>query len=119
MVDLPRHPTAAGDAVLEKADLVVLVTTSDVRGCFGAVRIANRLTAAGVMLELVIRGPSPGGIGADDVAGVLGLPILARMRPQPHLARDLENGRAPGSDVRGPLARAAATVLHRVESVGR
>lgn len=114
VADLPRHPTAAGDRVLEKADLVVLVTTADVRGCFAAERIAHRLTELGAMPELVVRGPSPGGIGADDLGAALGLPVLATMRPQPYLARDLENGRPPGTDTHGPLVRAAATVLARV-----
>jgi len=114
VVDLPRHPTAAGDRVLDKADLVVLVTTADVRGCFAAARVADRLTGHGALPELVVRGPSPGGIGADDIGATLGLPVLATMRPQPFLARDLENGRPPGTDTRGPLVKAAAAVLLRL-----
>ncbi|SDO89364.1 helicase/secretion neighborhood CpaE-like protein [Nakamurella panacisegetis] len=109
--DLPRHPTVAADRVLEQADRVVLVTTADVRGCYAAARTADRLTALGVQPELVVRGPSPGGIGAEDIGDVLGLPVLARMRPQPSLARDLEKGKPPGADSRGPLARAARSVL--------
>ena len=109
--DLPRHPTAAADRVLERADTVVLLTTADVRGCYAAARTADRLMTLGVLPELVVRGPSPGGIGAEDIGEVLGLPVLARMRPQPSLARDLENGKPPGSDTRGPLVRAARAVL--------
>jgi secretion/DNA translocation related CpaE-like protein len=113
VVDLPRHPTIAADRVLEKADMVVLLTTADVRGCYSAARALDRLNALGVLPELVVRGPSPGGIGAEDIGAVLGLPVLARMRPQPFLARDLENGKPPGSDTRGPLVRAAkATLAH-------
>jgi len=115
IVDLPRHPTEAGDRVIEKADLVVLVTTADVRGCFAAARISHRLTELGARPELVVRGPSPGGIGAQDIGAALGLPVLAWMRPQPFLARDLENGRAPGTDTRGPLVRAATAVLDRLD----
>lgn len=111
VVDLPGHPTVAADRVLEKADLVVLLTTADVRGCYSAARTADRLSDLGVMPELVVRGPSPGGIGAHDIGSVLGLPVLARMRPQPFLARDLENGKPPGSDTRGPLVRACRMVL--------
>jgi secretion/DNA translocation related CpaE-like protein len=114
VVDLPRHPTAAGDRVIEKADLLLVVTTADVRGCFAAARLTHRLIELGACPELIVRGPSPGGIGADDIGQVLGLPVLARMRPQPSLARDLENGRAPGLDTRGPLVRAARTVLARL-----
>lgn len=114
VVDLPRYPTQAGDRVIEKADLVLLVTTADVRGCFAAARIANRLIELGAFPELVVRGPSPGGIGADDIGEVLGLPVAAWMRPQPSLARDLEKGRAPGADTHGPLVRAAKIVLARL-----
>lgn len=115
VADVARGLGPAGERVLERADLVVLVTTADIRGCFGGARIAARLTEMGVLPELVVRGPSPGGIGADDIAEVLGLPVLARMRPQPFLARDLESGRVPGADRTGPLARAAGAVLDRLD----
>lgn len=118
IADLPRHPTAAGDRVVEQADLVVLVTTADIRGSFAAARVAHRLIGLGAIPELVVRGPSPGGIGAEDIAGALGLQVLARMRPQPFLARDLEGGRPPGVDTRGPLVRAAAAVLSRLRLQG-
>ena len=117
VVDLPRHPTVATDRVLEMADLVILLTTADVRGCYSAARAADRLGALGVLPELVVRGPSPGGIGAEDIGEVLGLPVMARMRPQPFLARDLEKGKLPGADTRGPLVRAARLVLAQL-SVG-
>ena len=32
---------------------------------------------------LVVRGPAPGGLRPVDVAGIVGLPLLAAMRPQP------------------------------------
>lgn len=111
IVDLPRYPTAASERVVERADLTVLVMPSDVRACFAAGRIANRLRDNGGRVGLVVRGPSPGGLGADDISDLLGLPVIARMRPQPGLARDLEAGRPPGTDPRGPLAKAAAAVL--------
>lgn len=115
IVDVPRHPTSAGDRAVERADVVVLVATADVRGCFSAARVALRLIDLGASPGLVVRGPSPGGIGAQDMAAALGLPVLAWMRPQPFLARDLEKGRAPGADAHGPLARAAGSVLDRVQ----
>ena len=119
VVDVPRHPTAAGDRAVERADVVVLVATADVRGCFSAARVAARLVDLGASPGLVVRGPSPGGIGAQDMSSALGLPVLAWMRPQPFLARDLEHGRAPGADARGPLARAAASVLALVQPAYR
>ena len=114
VADLPRHPTPAGDRVIEKADLVVLVTTTDIRGCYAAARVAPWLAELGASPELVVRGPSPGGIGPQDIGRALGLSVLTWMRPQPFLARDLESGRPPGADTRGPLVRAATAVLARL-----
>jgi secretion/DNA translocation related CpaE-like protein len=107
VIDLPRQPGPAADRVLEQADLIVLVTPADVRGCWAADRICARIRQFGV----VVRGPSPGGLGAEELAEVLGLPLLARMRADPSLARDLEVGLALGADRRKPLAKAARAVL--------
>lgn len=111
VMDVPRVPTAAGDRVSELADLVVLVVPADVRGCFAAQRRAAPLVALGARVGLVVRGPSPGGLGADDISGILDLPLVATLRPQARLARDLELGRPPGADPGSPLGRAARAVL--------
>ncbi len=115
VVDLPRELGTVGERVVEAADLVVLIVTADIRGCFGGARVAARLSELGVLPGLVVRGPSPGGIVAQDIADTLGLELLAAMRPQPGLARDLEEGRVPGSDRSGPLARVAQLVLDRLD----
>lgn len=114
VADLPRTVDEAANRLLSMADMTLLVVPSDVRGSFAAVRMARRLEVLGVRAELVVRGPSPGGIGADDIAAAVGLPVLSRMRPQPGLTRTLETGRVPGIDRRGPLAGAAARVLDRL-----
>ena len=90
------------------------MVTADVPCVYGARGWSAGSPISGARLGLVVRGPSPGGLTADDVAGILDVPLLAVMRPQPHLARDLEWGRPPGSDPRGPLARAADQVLDAV-----
>ena len=111
VIDLPRQPGPAADRVLEQADLIVLVTPADVRGCWAADRICSRIRQFGTTAGVVVRGPSPGGLGAEELAEVLGLPLLARMRADPSLARDLEVGLALGADRRRPLAKAAGAVL--------
>jgi secretion/DNA translocation related CpaE-like protein len=111
VVDVPRHPWPAADLSLESADLSIMVVPSDVQGCFGGVRVAARLSDLGASIGLVVRGPSPGGIGPSDVATALSAPMLARMRPEPGLERRIEEGRPPGENARGPLGRAARTVL--------
>ncbi len=114
VVDVPRYPLQAADRAIERADLTVVVVTADVRACFAAGRVIGRLAELGARFGLVVRGPSPGGLGADDVASALGIPLLARMRPEPGLDRRLEGGRVPGADPRGQLGRAATTVLASV-----
>lgn len=111
--DLPRYPTEAAVAALAAADLTVLVVPADVRSCAAAARVAAVLAENTGAVEVVVRGPSPGGLTSDEVARALDLPVLATMRPEPGLARALERGGAPGRP-RGPLARAARTVLARM-----
>jgi secretion/DNA translocation related CpaE-like protein len=108
--DLPRYPTEAARAVLDVADLTVLVVPAEVRCCAAAARVAEVLAERGPDVRLVVRGPSPGGLSADDVGRALSLPLLTSMRPEPGLARALDRGRPPGRG-RGPLAVAAREVL--------
>ncbi|GAA1244188.1 septum site-determining protein Ssd [Pseudonocardia aurantiaca] len=108
--DLPRYPTDAAVAALAATDLVTLVVPADVRSCASGSRVAAVLAEHGGNVRLVVRGPAPGGIGADEIAGALGLPLLVQMRPEPGLASALERGSGPVR-TRGPLARAAQIVL--------
>ncbi|MGH3766285.1 MAG: septum site-determining protein Ssd [Pseudonocardiaceae bacterium] len=108
--DLPRYPCDPGTAALETADLAILVVPAEVRACAAAATVAARVRRYGVALQLVVRGPAPGGITPADVGRTLGLPVLAAMRPQPGLAAALDRGVVPGRS-RGPLATAARQVL--------
>jgi secretion/DNA translocation related CpaE-like protein len=114
VVDVPRHPWPPADGVVEGADLTVVVVPSDVQGCFGAARLLSRLAEFDPTVGLVVRGPSPGGIGPDDVTAALAADVVARMRPEPGLERRIESGRPPGENARGPLGRAARAVLGSV-----
>ncbi len=108
--DLPRHRSDPAAAALTAADLTVLVVPADVRSCAAAARVVACLADIGIAPRLVVRGPSPGGVDADEVARSLGVPLLAAMRPQPGLGRALERGETPGGS-RGPLATTARAVL--------
>lgn len=114
--DLPRYPTEAAVAALGAADLTLLVVPADVRSCAAAARVAAVLAEHGGPVRAVVRGPSPGGVGADEVAHALGVPVLVAMRPEPGLARSLERGVAPGRP-RGPLAGAARAVLAELRAL--
>lgn len=118
VVDLPRQPGPVTDRVLDRADLAVLVTPADVRACWAARRVCARISALGTRTGLVVRGPSPGGMGAREIAEVLGLPLLATMRGDSSVARDLESGLVGRTDRRRPLVKAASTVLESVNLSG-
>lgn len=114
--DLPRYPTEAAVAALATADLTLLVVPADVRSCAAAARVAAVLAEHACSVQVVVRGPSPGGVEAREVARALGLPLLVAMRPEPGLAKALERGATPGRP-RGPLAGAARTVLAELRAV--
>jgi secretion/DNA translocation related CpaE-like protein len=114
VLDVPRAPGGLADRALEVADLVVLLAPADVRSCWAADRLSNRIRGSGSAAGLVVRGPSPGGLGAAELADVLGLPLLASMRPESGLARNLEFGLVLGTSRRRPLLKAARAVLSSV-----
>ena len=111
--DLPRYPTEAALAALGGTDLAVLVVPADLRSCAAGGRVAQVLVEHTGTVELVVRGPSPGGITAAEAARAVGLPLLAAMRPEGGLERGTERGRPPGAG-RGPLVTAARAVLDRL-----
>jgi secretion/DNA translocation related CpaE-like protein len=108
--DLPRRLTDATQTALDAADLVVVVSPCDVRACAATATIAPVLSAINPHLGLVVRGPSPGGLRAAEVADIAGLPLLASMRAQPRLAEQLEHG-GLRLRTRSPLTTAALRVL--------
>ncbi|MEJ2869550.1 septum site-determining protein Ssd [Actinomycetospora sp. OC33-EN08] len=114
--DLPRHLTEAATAVLEVADLTVLVVPAEVRATAAASRVAQQVTDLGVTVSVVVRGPAPGGLDGTDVGEALGLEVLAAVDAEPGLAAAMDRGTVPGVR-RGPLADAASAVLDAVDAV--
>jgi secretion/DNA translocation related CpaE-like protein len=108
--DLPRRLTRAVEIATDAADLVVVVTTADVRACAATTAVAQALSAINPNVGLVVRGPSPSGLRSVDVARIVGLPLLATMRPQPGLAEVVER-RGLRMRHHSPLARATRRVL--------
>jgi len=108
--DVPRRTTAAAEIALDTADLVVLIAPADVRSCASAAAITPWLSTINPNAGVVVRGPAPGGLRSRDVAEIVGLPLLAAMRPQPDVAVVLERG-GLRLRPRSPLAAAARRVL--------
>jgi secretion/DNA translocation related CpaE-like protein len=108
--DVPRRVTPAVEVAVQAADLVVVITPADVRSAAAAGATAGWARSVNPNVGLVVRGPAPGGLSATDVAGTVGAPLIAAMRPQPGLAGALERG-GLRLRARSPLAVAAARVL--------
>lgn len=108
--DVPRQLTEAACAALDRADLAVLVVPADVKACMAAKTVVDQAGERGVRLKAVVRGPAPGGLTTAQVVAATGVPLLTAMRPEPRLARALDNGHFPET-TRGPLAKAARKVL--------
>jgi secretion/DNA translocation related CpaE-like protein len=108
--DVPRRATPAAEAALDAADLVAMVASADVRSCAATTALGQWLLGINPNVGLVVRGPAPGGLTPANVASIVGLPLLAAMRPQPRLAAALERG---GLNLgrRSPLTSAARRVL--------
>ena len=111
VADLPRALDEAGRIVLSLASLVLLVVPAEVRSAAAATRMATQLAPHCADLRVVVRGPSPSGLGCDEIAGALGLPLAGFLRPEPGLQAALERGAPPGRRPRSPLAALCESVL--------
>jgi secretion/DNA translocation related CpaE-like protein len=109
VLDLGRAAVPAAGAVLGRCDRVALVAGRDLRSVAGALALREALDE--VPVGLVVRGPAPGGLGTQELAQVVGMPLLWAGRPDRGLARAAEQGLVPS---RGPAGRAAAAVLERL-----
>jgi secretion/DNA translocation related CpaE-like protein len=115
--DLPRRFTDAAQAALDAADLVVVVSRCDVRACAATAAMTPVLSATNPNVGLVVRGPSPGGLRASEIADICGVPLLAAVKAEPQFAQQTERGGLrPGR--RGPLALAARRVLAVLPAAG-
>jgi secretion/DNA translocation related CpaE-like protein len=104
VVDLPRRFDDPALLALATADRAYLVVPAELRACAAARRVAAAASVHCPALSLVVRGPAPGGVEAEEVARLLGLPLAGVLRSEPRLARSLESGDPPAGSGRGPLA---------------
>lgn len=113
--DIPRSLTTVALCALETADLVAIVTSCDVRGAAATSAVAGVIRSVNPNVGLVVRGPAPGGLRAGEVSDIAAVPLLAAMRPEPMLDRQLEQ-RGLRLAHRSPLATAARKVLDTLNS---
>ncbi len=118
VVDLPRLLDPAASEAAARCSVVYLLVPAEVRAVAAAARVAVGASLVAAQLELVVRGPAPSGLDAEDIADALGLPLAGSMKPEPRLAAALERGETPGARPRGPLARLADELVGQVSRVG-
>lgn len=123
VVDLPRRVDEAVAEALDQVDLGLLVVPAELRAVAGARRVAS---AAGMVLRdlrVVVAGGAgaglgghgaPGGFEAEEVARLLGLPLVGEVPWEPSLLAAQCGGVPPGGAARGPLARFCAAFWDRV-----
>jgi secretion/DNA translocation related CpaE-like protein len=114
VVDLPRALDEGTRVVLERASTVLLVVPTEVRAAAAASRVATGIAPLCQDVRLVVRGPSPSGLGADGVATALSLPVLGELRPEPALGLALERGEAPARRGRGPLFQLCSRLVEEL-----
>ena len=109
IADLGRGTEAVAAGVLDSVELIVPVCCATVPAVSATRKLAARLPA-GARSRLVVRGPSPSGLTAAQVAGAVGLPLLAGQRSEAGLPSRCESG---GLHLRrrSPLRRTAQAVL--------
>ncbi len=119
VVDLPRALDDSSRAVLAEATTVLLVVPNEVRAAAAASRVAASVGLLCADLRVVTRGPAPSGLGGDEVARALGLPLLGDLRPEPGLDLALERGEAPARRGRSPLSLLCGRLLDEVLPAAR
>lgn len=110
VVDLPRYPDQVASEVLSRCDHVLLVAGLTVPAVAASSRVSAQLAESGRPVSLVTRGRRSA-LAPEEVARTLGLPLLASMPDQRRLAEWIDLGLGPVHSARGPLSRAAQSVL--------
>jgi secretion/DNA translocation related CpaE-like protein len=111
LVDVPRWLPLSAQPVLDVADVVLLMTTADLRGVAAGRRVVADLDDHGPPLRLVVRQGRSGSADPDEVARWLGVPLAARLTFDSKVLADGDRG---DFVMRTSLRRAARAVLAEV-----
>ncbi|NJP99064.1 septum site-determining protein Ssd [Streptomyces zingiberis] len=105
VVDLPRRVDETVAEALSQLDLGLLVVSAGLRSVAAARRVVSAVRPVLPDLRVVVRGPCEAGLGDEEIAAVLGLPLAGEIPPEPGLPAEAPAEFVPGDDARGPLAR--------------
>ena len=104
IVDLPRQRDAAGTAVVELVDCVLLLGTADVRGAAATAHQMTALRTACDNVRLVVRTRRSAVVSPRDLAAGLGIPLAGSLPTVRGIDRAVSEGIGPPT--RGRLGRA-------------
>ncbi|MFD0267692.1 septum site-determining protein Ssd [Streptomyces sp. NPDC127106] len=105
VVDLPRRVDEAAAEALAQLDLVLMVVPGELRAVAAAGRVAAGVRMAARDVRVVVRGRPPGGLDAEAVAGLLGVPLAGEVPVEVGLPGRVAEGEPPGAHGRSALAR--------------
>jgi secretion/DNA translocation related CpaE-like protein len=114
VIDVPRHLDAAAQEAVVRSSLTLLVVPAEVRAVAAASRVLAAVRPHASQIGLVVRGPGPSGLGAEQIGKSLDLPPWALMRSDKGVTSALDEGLGPLRRRRGPLATCCAEVLDRL-----
>jgi secretion/DNA translocation related CpaE-like protein len=111
VVDLPRRVDESVAESLTQIDVGLLVVPAELRAVAAATRVASAVSMVLKDLRVVARGPFTSGLGDEEIARLIGLPLAGELPSEPGLAEARDGGRPPGASGRGPLARFCSAFL--------
>jgi len=111
VVDLPRRLDAAAEEAVVRSEVTLMVVPAEVRAVAAASRVLAALRELAPRLGLVVRGPGPTSLRAEQVEESLDVPVWALMRADKGLGPALDEGLGPLRRRRGPLATGCKAIL--------
>ncbi|MEU6801533.1 septum site-determining protein Ssd [Streptomyces neyagawaensis] len=111
VVDLPRRMDEGVAEALAQIDIGLLVVPTELRAVAAASRVASAFGMVLRDLRVAVRGPYAPGLDDQDIARLLGLPLVGEVPTEPDLH---DAAKPPGGIARGPLARFCEGFWERV-----
>lgn len=118
IVDVPRTNPVLRTELLRRADLTVLVGQATLAAVAATRATRLDIDDIGGCVELVLRGPAPGGLPVDEMAWAVGAPLLGTYRSDPSLTARMEGGPLRPTR-RSPLGKVAVSLCRRLDEVVR
>jgi Flp pilus assembly CpaE family ATPase len=114
VLDVPRWLPGQWRQVVVSGDVLLLVTTADLRGVASARRVRAELASSARPILLVVR-TARSGIDPEDVADLVPAPVAATLRHDRRVAGDAARGELV---MRAPLRRTARRLLTELATAG-